>query len=129
MKWTGDIKIHQILISLLIGIVFGVLIQRCQFHHGGRWHPHDMKKHMISKLSRELKLSSDQKVKIEAIFDAQHPKMKALHDEMRPQFEALRKETEGQIRVLLDADQQKKFDEMSAKMQQRFKERDKGAED
>lgn len=118
------IQVHQVLISLLIGLALGWGVSRWQ---GPCFLPMpkqgDMKKHMMTKLSRELNLSADQKTKVEAIFDGHHPKMMALHEEMRPKFEVLKKEVHAEIRTVLDPEQQKKFEVFSAKMEERRKER------
>lgn len=125
MSAIGKIQIHQVLISLLIGVVIGVSVQRCAFQHFGPPRHGDMKKHMLSRLSHDLHLSAEQKAKVEAVFEAKRPKMKALRAETRPQFEAIHKETQAEIRVLLSPEQQTKFDAINAKREARFRDREK----
>ncbi|OGW79247.1 MAG: hypothetical protein A3G33_00155 [Omnitrophica bacterium RIFCSPLOWO2_12_FULL_44_17] len=123
MKKFLEIKWHQIIISLLIGIALGMTFG--QSHFGGRgrghWKKEGMKQYMLERFSKELHLSAEQKNQVSAIFEKRHPQMLALQAEMRPKFETLRNATDAEIRALLNADQQKKFDEIHAKMEARWK--------
>lgn len=123
------IQIHQVLISLLIGLALGFFLQKNLPCHRDWKGPHHMKKHMISKLDRELHLTADQKSKVEMIFETSRPKMKALQDEMRPKFKVLHQETQAEIRLLLNPEQQQKFDAMNARFEARFEKREKEMEE
>src|SRR3990167_7323824 len=87
----------------------------------GHWKKEGMKQYMLERFSKELHLSAEQKNQVSAIFEKRHPQMLALQAEMRPKFETLRNATDAEIRALLNADQQKKFDEIHAKMEARWK--------
>ncbi len=128
MKILRKANGNQIVICLLIGFAVGVLYG--QWHAREHFHEHwkkegGMRQHMLERFNKELHLTEDQKKQVAEIFDAKHPKMLALQTEMKPRFEALRNETQVEIRKILNPDQQKKFDEMNAKMEERWKERSK----
>lgn len=115
---------HQILISLLIGILAGygaAQWKTCQMRD--HWKKGNMKQMIVAKLDKELGLTSDQKKQITAIFEAQHPRMIAIHEEMRPKFESIKQKTQEDIRKVLTPEQQPKFDALNAKWEQRMKER------
>ena len=126
MKIPLKIRWHQIAISLLLGFALGTAFG--QWHAKENFHAHwrkdgGMKQHLLERFNRELHLSADQKKKIEAIFDAKHPEMFALQAEVRPKFEALRNSAQAEIQKILDPEQRKKFDQMNARMEERWKER------
>jgi Spy/CpxP family protein refolding chaperone len=66
----------------------------------------------IEHLTKELGLSNEQKVKVEAIFDAQKAKMKAIHDE-----------THTSLQAVFTPEQMTKFDAMQEKRKQARKEK------
>ena len=78
---------------------------------------------MRERFASELKLSPDQKQKIDAIFEAGHQKINAIFEQNKTPLEAVRTETRSEIRVLLDPDQQMAFDKMETKMAAHFKKR------
>jgi protein CpxP len=74
------------------------------------------------RLTKELKLTSDQQPKVLDILTAEQSKMQDLHsdsslsqDDRRAKMMDIRKASDDQVRALLDANQQKKFDAMQAK--------------
>ena len=80
----------------------------------------------VDRLSTDLNLNDEQKAKIKKIFEAEADKMKALREdqstppeEKRPKMMEIRKASSDQVKAVLDKDQQKKYDEMQAKMQER----------
>lgn len=116
---------HLIAIGLLIGFALGTFYGPHLCGNRAPWkHSGSMREHMLKRFSSELHLTPEQKEKVGAIFDAKHPQMLALHAEIKPKFEALRQSTKQEIRAVLNADQQQKFDELNAKMEERWKKRD-----
>jgi len=74
------------------------------------------------RLTKELKLTSDQQPKVLDILKSEQSKMQDLHsdsslsqDDRRAKMMDIRKASDDQIRALLDANQQKKFDTMQSK--------------
>ncbi len=115
------------ILIFVIGLSAGMVLGQWSAHHRfyKHWKHGGMKNFMLEKFSRELNLSAEQKEKTKTIFEAQKPKMLAIHQEMKPKFEAVKTETQSQIREFLTSDQSKKLDEMNAKMEERWKEKEK----
>lgn len=120
IKASWNWVVIGLLIGFASGAIFGKWYARENFlSHKGKT---EIKQHILKKLDRKLHLTESQKKQISAIFDESHPKMTALHEEMRPKFEALRNQTDAKIRMVLNPEQQKKFDEMLSEMEKRWKE-------
>jgi len=75
----------------------------------------------IQELTAKLKLTSDQQIKAQDIFESEHSQMESLRQDtsFSPQdrhakMMEIRKIADAQIRALLDSPQQKKWDEMQA---------------
>lgn len=82
--------------------------------HGG-WHGHgNMFKHM----TESLNLTPDQQAKVQPILDQAKPQIKAIHQEAMQKTKAVMDSTMTQIRPLLNADQQKKLDDLKAAHEQ-----------
>jgi Spy/CpxP family protein refolding chaperone len=94
--------------------------------HGGHgWH-HDP----MAKLTESLNLTADQKAKIQPIVDEAKPKMQEIHRDAMQKSKAVMDDTMAKIRPLLNADQQKKLDEMkSERANHRGHHRNDGATD
>lgn len=123
MTLAWKISWHQVAISIVIGFLlgafYGQLSGRPHFpRHGDHGR---MKAKMVERLGKDLNLTMDQKKKVEDIFEAKHPQMLALQAEIQPKFEALRQATDAEIRQILSPDQQKKFDEIRTKMEEKHK--------
>jgi protein CpxP len=91
-------------------------------HRGG---PPDPAQH-AQMLAKHLKLSADQQTKVQTIFEAERSQMETLHSDTtlsqqdrRSKMMETRKSTDTQIRAVLDSNQQKQWDEMQAKHEQR----------
>jgi len=81
-------------------------------------------------LTKKLKLNSDQQAKVQSALEAEHTQMESLRqdsslsrEDRRSKMMEIHKTTDTQVRGLLDADQQKKWDEMQAKREQWMKNR------
>ena len=84
----------------------------------------------VQKLSKKLNLSSEQQTKVQGILESQQQQMQSLRQDTslaeqdkRAKFADLRQSTANQIRAALNEDQQKKFDEMEKKHEQRIAKR------
>lgn len=80
-------------------------------------------------LSKRLNLNSDQQSKVEDILKSEQSQMGGLHsdtslsrEDRRSKMMDIHKSSSDQIRGLLDPDQQKKWDEMQSKQQERMQE-------
>ena len=69
----------------------------------------------LDRMTKNLKLTDDQRSRIEGILKAKAERAKALHEQMR----ALHESTEKDVRAVLTADQQKTYDEKKAKMKEK----------
>jgi periplasmic protein CpxP/Spy len=92
---------------------------------GGRHHgPPDPAKR-TAELTKKLNLTSDQQTKVQSIFESERSQMEALHndsslsqDDRHSKMMTIHQNSDSQVRALLDANQQKKWDEMQAKRAQ-----------
>ena len=101
MKLAWKQIIPALLIGALAGAAAGAWCQRYAFRNFWQHGPNPSR--LLAKLDRELTL------------EPRHAKVMALHGEMSAKFEAMLMETRGETRKLLNAGQQKKFDELSAR--------------
>jgi protein CpxP len=76
-------------------------------------------------LTKKLKLTTDQQAKVKDALESEHSQMESTHqdsslsqDDRRAKMMEIHKSTDTQIRGLLDANQQKKWDEMQAQRAQ-----------
>ena len=71
-------------------------------------------KHLVETLN----LTPEQKAKVQPILDQAKPQLKAIHQEARQKAKAVMDNTMSQIRPMLNADQQKKLDDLKAAHEQ-----------
>jgi periplasmic protein CpxP/Spy len=97
----------------------------------GGWHhgPQDPAQRS-QELTKKLNLTSDQQTKVQEIFQSEQSQMQSLHQDTsiaqqdrRAKMMDIRKNADTQVRALLDSNQQKKWDEMQAKREQRMQHR------
>jgi periplasmic protein CpxP/Spy len=89
-----------------------------------------------AELTKKLKLTSDQQPKVLDALQSEHSQMESLHQDSslsqqdrHAKMMEIHKSTDEQIRALLDATQQKKWDEMQAKREQWMQNRHGGPPD
>lgn len=94
-----------------------------QPEHG---HRHMDPQRRTEMLTRHLKLTSDQQPKVLEILKSEQSQMESLHsdnstsqEDRHSKMMEIHKSSNDQIRALLDPDQQKRFDEMQTRMQER----------
>lgn len=68
----------------------------------------------FEKMRQDLKLNDKQTAAVRVILDETRNEYRALRTELRPRFEEPRLKARTRIRALLSADQQQKFDAMTA---------------
>ena len=87
-----------------------------QFREAG---PTVQKELLMKRLTRRLDLTPQQQKKISVIFDEMRENLTALRRKHLPELEEIRARSHTRIKAVLNADQQKKFDEMIERLQQR----------
>ncbi len=115
-------------IIFIVGLLLGVAATGIYIHHcfTRAWVNGGNHQHLVDRLSADLGLNPDQKTKIGDIYDAEIPHMDSIRQETNLKLKTLRDSTSAKIRLLLDADQQKKFDALKAKWDARENKNDKG---
>jgi hypothetical protein len=79
-----------------------------------------------AKLGKKLKLNSDQQAKVQDVLTSEKSQMEALRSDSatgtdrRAKMMDIRKTSDDQIRGILDSNQQKKWDEMQSKREQKY---------
>lgn len=105
---------------LLIGALLGVAVTSLAFYHFCR--PHHPPgagdtERILSNLSSKLALTADQKDKVAVLLKEELPKTDALRADTDQKFKTLRESFHAKLLPLLNADQQKKFNDMVAQRQ------------
>ena len=98
--------------------------------NGGRHHGPPDPAERTRELTKHLKLTSDQQTKVQSALESEHSQMESLHQDTslsqqdrHAKMMEIRNSTDTQIRGLLDSTQQKKWDEMQARREQRMQNR------
>ena len=104
--------------------------------NGGRHHGAPDPARRTAELTKQLKLTSDQQAKVLEALQSERSQTESLHQDTslsqqdrRAKMMDIHKTTDSQIRGLLDANQQKKWDEMQAKREQWMQNRHAGPPD
>ena len=99
----------------------------------GHAHAHMDPAKRAARLAKRLQLNSDQQAKVEDILKSAQSQMESLRSDTTMSSEDrhskimdIHKSSNGQIRGLLDPDQQKKWDEIESKHEQRMQEHHHG---
>jgi hypothetical protein len=97
-----------------------------QQQHHGRGHGEMDPAKRTEMLTKKLKLTADQQPKVQEVLKSEHSQMEALHndssmsrDDRRAKMMDIHKASGDQVRALLDATQQKKWDEMQSRREGR----------
>lgn len=106
-------KQNLITILAVSGMALGsVVIAQPEDHDncGGRgWHHRG---NPLEHMTESLKLTEDQKAKVQPILDQAKPQIRAIHEEAMQKTKAVMESTMSQIRPLLTPEQQKKADDL-----------------
>ena len=78
-------------------------------HGAGGWHHQG---NPLDHMTETLNLTPDQKAKVQPILDQAKPQLTAIHQDAMQKAKAVMDKTMSQIRPLLNADQQKKADDL-----------------
>lgn len=111
-------------VAATIGFMLGMAVMAFLSHGAGwrRRHPNPEK--LVKRFTREFSLTAEQQSKFRAILGENGKKLDAVHDETRAKLSEIRQAMRAEMRAALDLEQQKKFDEKSARWDARRKEAD-----
>jgi len=89
----------------------GFVVAQAQPGPGGHgaWRGHAFG---LQGITEKLNLTSDQQTKVQPIIDAAKPQIASIHQEAMQKMKTVMDSTLSQIRPLLNADQQKKLDDI-----------------
>jgi hypothetical protein len=115
--------------ALLLLLAFGLGVVGGAVGHGvyqtrfGEWRAGHgaarFQERILSRLSRELDLRSEQREKVEAILKDAGQEFARLRDEIGPRFRDIRDRTRDRIRAALDVAQQVRFDSVAKEWERR----------
>jgi hypothetical protein len=66
---------------------------------------------LADRMSNDLKLTTDQRTRVEQILAARRTRMEQFSADVRARFETEQRDLHAELRAVLNADQQKQFDE------------------
>jgi periplasmic protein CpxP/Spy len=102
---------------------------------GGRGARHFDPAQRTERLTKRLRLNSDQQSKVQQILTSEQSQMKQLHSDSslsqqdrRSKMMDIHKTSNDQIRALLDSDQQQKWDKMQQKHEERMQKHREGGQ-
>ncbi len=97
------------LISMIIALALPLSVMA---HPGGKGDHEQYRAKKMERLSTELGLSEDQKVKVETLFKEQGEK-----------YRAIRQETQSQLQTILTPEQSTKLEEMKQRRHEKWREK------
>ncbi|HEX8999679.1 MAG TPA: hypothetical protein VGB07_07250 [Blastocatellia bacterium] len=118
-------KAQLIIISaFVLGIIVGASGQYLVLHNSLS-KPANSNQEILDSLTREVKLTKDQRSQVEQIINESQVKYQDLRTQTRPLYDAVRNETRKRISAILSPEQQTLFDqrnrELDAKRAQKEK--------
>ncbi len=128
--FIGRIRLIGLMIAcLLLGaagtaIYDGLVPER----HRSRRGPHSSQR-LMAELSRDLRLSQDQKGQLEHILEESRQQMVELNRSMRSRFRHIREESRERIRGILSAEQTEQFSRIVQKWDERRRRRSADKQD
>jgi len=131
MTLTGrtTLKIWVVLVAVfLLGSVTGAALTglyRSRASGGREGRDRDRHEQRFEKMRQDLSLTDQQATDVRAILDQTRNEYRTLREELRPRFEEPRMRARTKIRALLNAEQQKKFDALTAKQDAEHKAEEK----
>lgn len=99
-----------ILAAFVLGIVVGASGQYL-FLHKSLSQPVNSTQEMLDGLTREVKLTKEQRTQAEQIYNEAQGKYQELRNQSRPQYDAVRNEMRKRISTILSPEQQLLYDE------------------
>jgi len=131
MTLTGrtTLKIWLVLVAVFVlGTITGAALTglyRSRASGGREARERGKHEQRFEKMRQELSLTDQQANDVRTILDQTRNEYRTLREELRPRFEEPRLRARTKIRALLNADQQKKFDALTAKQDAEHKAEEK----
>ena len=131
MTLTGrtTLKIWLVLVAVFVlGTITGAALTglyRSRASGGREARERGKHEQRFEKMRQELSLTDQQAADVRTILDQTRNEYRALREELRPRFEEPRLRARTKIRALLNAEQQKKFDALTAKQDAEHKTEEK----
>jgi Spy/CpxP family protein refolding chaperone len=131
MTLTGrtTLKIWLVLVAVFVlGTITGAALTglyRSRASGGREARERGKHEQRFEKMRQELSLTDQQATDVRTILDQTRNEYRALREELRPRFEEPRLRARSKIRALLNAEQQKKFDALTAKQDAEHKPEEK----
>jgi Spy/CpxP family protein refolding chaperone len=115
-----------LLAGFLIGLVAGGGWGAWYMNERGRqWdRPGGREAKLLKEFTHELDLTDAQRKAVADILQAQREKIQAIRGEIKPRMEEIRERASGEIKLLLQPDQQKRFEVLKERMQEERRKRD-----
>lgn len=114
----------MLLLAFGLGVVGGAVGFGLYHSRFGDWRsPHAagrFQDRILSRLTRELDLRSEQREKVEAVLKEAGQEFVRLRNEIGPRFREIRDRSQERIRAILDAAQQTKFDVLAKEWERRI---------
>ena len=114
-----------VVVTLVLGIVSGVALDRWMLRPGrefterpmpgrpggmrGRFDPGQFRERLGAQLTKELRLTEEQRVKVDSILSAQQAKSRGVMEEVRPRLQMVAESTQAAIREVLTPEQQEQL--------------------
>jgi hypothetical protein len=112
-------------LTLILGTGLGVAVDRLLLERQGEDADRQERgARLVQRLSRELELTPQQQAAVEATLASNRERARQFWDASRASFEKLREEFHQEIRAQLNAEQQRRFDEMVQREDERRKRRE-----
>jgi hypothetical protein len=114
--------IFVFLAGILVGSLGMGMYLKHQFKRFGPGGPPLHERHglILRRLSRDLDLTQAQRVEIQKILKESEAKISAIRDQFMPKIEEIADQSFAAMMVKLDADQQKKLEQIKEKLDSRF---------
>lgn len=99
-----------IVITLVLGFILGILVDRATFHKHKDWTTKEiLEEHLLARLSRKLDLTRPQIQAIGGILRIQAEKIKEVKDKSQNRLREIKEETQEKIKPHLTPEQQERY--------------------
>jgi hypothetical protein len=110
-------------LGVLTGVLGADMYYKYRIERFREAEPSARREMLMKKMTRRLDLTPLQQEKVAEIFAEMREDLSALRTRHRPEIEEIRARSHARIKAILNADQQKNFDEMIERLKQRRRDR------